>query len=423
MKIRAVETYIAGNPWKNWLFAKVITDEGLYGIGEGTLNYFGRTIEAAINPETQFIQGRARLAIRVRDNGTNTLTLRLAEPLVVSSIVSLEFGRLLHLRVRNQNTIIVNLPTTLVREADITLVLTYSGTVPAQSVDREALSLSNGQDEPPVITEPNYLLSNRSYWYPQNPIGDYATATLRLTVPRGYACVASGQESTTGADVTLRDLATMPSGRTFVFRADEPLRYLAFVVSRFSRVAQSTITVAAPDGLPRRDRQRNSVNLAVDSNPRQQWRGLEILGPVGDIMQFYASLMGDAPYASATVALVESELPGGHSPGYFAVVNSPVASSTCPAPKPWPSSPSTPWRLPRRTSFHCGGRTCGPSGPPPQTVRRGSWPATPAAPSSRRPNATASTSCASGRTRGCSGARSGSATWPGGSCARPRARS
>jgi aminopeptidase N len=45
-------------------------------------------------------------------------------------------------------------------------------------------------------------------------------------------------------------------------------------------------------------------------------------------MRFYASIMGDAPYASATVALVESDLPGGHSPGYFAVVNSPVPTSS-----------------------------------------------------------------------------------------------
>ncbi|MBV8818988.1 MAG: hypothetical protein JO022_11570 [Acidobacteriaceae bacterium] len=46
MQITAVRTFIAGNPWKNWLFAKVETDEGLYGIGEGTLNYFAKTIEA-----------------------------------------------------------------------------------------------------------------------------------------------------------------------------------------------------------------------------------------------------------------------------------------------------------------------------------------------------------------------------------------
>src|ERR1700738_980463 len=48
MKITSIDTYIAGNPWKNWLFAKVTTDEGIYGIGEGTLNAFGRTVEAAI---------------------------------------------------------------------------------------------------------------------------------------------------------------------------------------------------------------------------------------------------------------------------------------------------------------------------------------------------------------------------------------
>ena len=42
MKIKAIETYIAGNPWKNWLFAKVVTDEGTYGIGEGTVNSFAK---------------------------------------------------------------------------------------------------------------------------------------------------------------------------------------------------------------------------------------------------------------------------------------------------------------------------------------------------------------------------------------------
>ncbi len=57
MKIVAVDTYIAGNPWKNWLFAKVTTDEGLYGIGEGTLNYFARTIEAAIHELKPLILG------------------------------------------------------------------------------------------------------------------------------------------------------------------------------------------------------------------------------------------------------------------------------------------------------------------------------------------------------------------------------
>lgn len=57
MKITGIETYIAGNPWKNWLFAKVLTDEGIYGIGEGTLNYFGKTVEAAIHELKPLIEG------------------------------------------------------------------------------------------------------------------------------------------------------------------------------------------------------------------------------------------------------------------------------------------------------------------------------------------------------------------------------
>ncbi len=57
MKITDVKTYIAGNPWKNWVFARVETDEGVHGIGEGTLNGFAKTVEAAIHELKQFVIG------------------------------------------------------------------------------------------------------------------------------------------------------------------------------------------------------------------------------------------------------------------------------------------------------------------------------------------------------------------------------
>ncbi len=49
MKITDVRTYLVGNAWKNWLFVRVDTDEGIGGIGEGTLNGFSATVEAAIH--------------------------------------------------------------------------------------------------------------------------------------------------------------------------------------------------------------------------------------------------------------------------------------------------------------------------------------------------------------------------------------
>ena len=57
MKIEKVETYTVSAGWKNWLFVKVCTDEGLYGIGEATMNGFVRTTEIAVHELAHFVIG------------------------------------------------------------------------------------------------------------------------------------------------------------------------------------------------------------------------------------------------------------------------------------------------------------------------------------------------------------------------------
>jgi galactonate dehydratase len=50
VRITGATTYIVGNPWKNWVFVRLDTDQpGLYGVGEGSLNGFARSVEAAIH--------------------------------------------------------------------------------------------------------------------------------------------------------------------------------------------------------------------------------------------------------------------------------------------------------------------------------------------------------------------------------------
>jgi hypothetical protein len=233
-------------------------------------------------------------------------------------VTSPEYGRLLHLRVRGQNSVIVSLPVEMEPDSEMSLVVAYRGIVVPQAIEDEALQAGDASGgEPSITPEPNLLLSSRSYWYPQNPVTDYATATLRITVPEGFTCVASG-DPRRETDVTLRDLLTLTEGRAFVFTAREPLRYLAFIVSRFVRVAESTIEVADRD----EPLGRRSMRLAIEANPRQQGLGRSLLGDFQSIVRFYADTLGDAPYGSATLALVEHGLPGGHSPGFFAVLNS-----------------------------------------------------------------------------------------------------
>jgi galactonate dehydratase len=57
LKITEINTFLVGNPWKNWLFVRVETDDGIHGIGEGTLGQLSRTVDAAIHEFKPFVIG------------------------------------------------------------------------------------------------------------------------------------------------------------------------------------------------------------------------------------------------------------------------------------------------------------------------------------------------------------------------------
>jgi hypothetical protein len=284
-------------------------------------------IDASIDPDRQSIQARARMLIRVRSTSLSTLLLRLAEPLTVTGVTSVEYGRLLHLRLRNQNAVLINLPRAATQDSDITLVVSYVGRLPSQELDLDTMQVApDAPLQPGTVDnlEPSFLLSNRANWYPQNPVPDYATATLRITVPERYTCVATGELVPQTDVVTLNEILSAAPGRTFTFRANQPLRYLAVIVSRFRRVAEASVPVLED---PAESTGVDRIAVAVDATQRLQARGRTLMRSTEDILRFYTSLVGDAPYTSATVALIESELPGGHSPGYFIVLTEPLATA------------------------------------------------------------------------------------------------
>lgn len=58
MRITDIETYTVSAGWKNWLFIRVLTDSGLYGVAEATINGFIRTTEACVHELKHFAIGR-----------------------------------------------------------------------------------------------------------------------------------------------------------------------------------------------------------------------------------------------------------------------------------------------------------------------------------------------------------------------------
>ena len=160
--------------------------------------------------------------------------------------------------------------------------------------------------------EASYLYSNRSYWYAQTPQAGYATASIRLSAPAEYTCVASGQPSA-GGPIAMGVVGQGgPSGaqRIFTFTAARPARYFSCVLSRFTRVE-------AEGGA--------EPGIAAEVPRKFRSRAPQIMADASAVARFFTTLLGECPYPTYTVALVENQVPGGHSPAYFTVLNQVVS--------------------------------------------------------------------------------------------------
>ena len=293
-------------------------------------------IEARFNPARLAVEGRTVMTIEVKADSLSSLTFRLAEPLEVESVTSIEFGRLLALRVRDQNGIVVNLPSTVTRGFRMMVAIDYAGTLAPQPVDREGLVL-DPQFGPPVQqveefdrlpVEESYLYSNRSYWYPQPGSPNYATARMRLSVPASHGLAASGDLITV---VTPPVEKGTPAQQQYHFIVHQPARYLACLITPLRDVKHERVAIGdliEPfRALRRPGVYYDDVMLTVKAQPKLQSRGRQLARTAADIVRFYSSVAGDAPYATLTLAVVEQALPGGHSPPYLAVLGQPSPGS------------------------------------------------------------------------------------------------
>jgi hypothetical protein len=70
-----------------------------------------------------------------------------------------------------------------------------------------------------------------------------------------------------------------------------------------------------------------TLPIRMLSSARQRGRSRDLLTRASDIAAFYASLMHDVPYPSLNLAIIESNVPGGHSPAYLVVLNQPLPTT------------------------------------------------------------------------------------------------
>src|SRR5215813_11180518 len=122
------------------------------------------------------------------------------------------------------------------------------------------------------------MYSNRSYWYPQAPVTEYATAKITATVPGELDAVASGTQQ--GPPTILPAAPGQRGRKKFVFESSQPTRYLAVLISRFVSTPPSTIRLQDDD---------DPLALTVATNPRELNRARAMSEKAADILKFYTS--------------------------------------------------------------------------------------------------------------------------------------
>ncbi len=257
-------------------------------------------LSVRFQPDRLAVSGEDRMSLQLL-NPVGTIRLRLDESLKVTSIRSAEWGEHLFFRVRHQDSVMVSLGALAGRTGPLALTVRFAGVLRPEPLGSEITQVQVGpQAEEPqqeVPIEEALVYSNRSPWYPQGGSDDYATWRLRADVPAGTLAVAGG------AQTSLRS----EGGRTLVeYEQDRPGKYLTVAVAR----------MAAAGG-----REESGVRLEAFAVPRLRPQAPARLAEAAAILRFYTSLFGPCPYRVLNLALVESKVPGGHSPPGMVVLN------------------------------------------------------------------------------------------------------
>jgi aminopeptidase N len=249
------------------------------------------------------IEGRAKLRLRALER-LDTAALRLDPGLSVSSVSSRQQGAHEFSKSPGSDRLFVRLDPPLPAGQQITLEIAYGGTAAPQDLSLEGASFPTASERAGG-SHSVLLYSNRVWWYPQSPVHNHTTATIRVRIPAGFAALATGV-----SEPGRLKAAASPDARLFAFRTEKPVRYLSLLVARLEAVT----AIPAPAAGPR---------IRIFTSPDLVDHARTMASEIAGIVHFFDSRIGDAPFPELSVALVDSPLPAAHSPAYLVIIGEP----------------------------------------------------------------------------------------------------
>ncbi|MFQ6083131.1 MAG: M1 family metallopeptidase [Candidatus Aminicenantia bacterium] len=254
-------------------------------------------IEINYNPEKLFFSGKANLKLKIQHGAIESLKFKFNKNLDIMKIHDQEGNDLFFTQDKLREILYI-----YIIAPSSELYIYYRGKIEpvkeiADVIPRNYSSFDRSSKRV-LPRSKGYLYSYSSFWYPSPGETDYFTASLSITVPSKYNCLANGQL------VKIKEISFDKEKKlTFLFQTKYPVKYLAFLVGEFS------LDEKFSEPIPVELYSTSGASLVGEANL------------IKSIIQFYQQKFGPFPYTQLTVIKRVWDYKGGHSPASFIILN------------------------------------------------------------------------------------------------------
>ena len=267
-------------------------------------------IDIDFNPQKSYISGKASIEISSKFGRLNSVKFKFNPQFQILRIFDQNKNELFYTQDRLRQFLYVYLVQHPSHQNSYRIEIFYRGKLqlPEQTTDVIAQSRLDLKKKIVVpLRYRTYLVSQLAYWYPGPSDVDYFKARIKIIIPPEYACIASGELKEYGRLEEVERVEEFEKvGNTFyVFETMYPVKYLAFIVGKFSKVIEDS------EFIP--------LEIFVSSNWRFQKN--ELLERAKNILEFYQARFGPFPYEKLSIVQRYWTQTGGHSPPSFIIIN------------------------------------------------------------------------------------------------------
>ncbi len=273
------------------------------------------SISIDYNPEQSFLSGRAKIEVESNVDSLDKLKFKLNPKLRILRIQDEEGRSLFFNQDKLRETLYIYFVHSPPKNRPFSVEIYYRGKLkpPEEYSDVVASPQTYRQDDISRtfnfrnVNFDTFLFSQRANWYPSPSEKDYFRASIKITVPAPYQCISNGklrQKILTKAGEKVEEGDEAESA-VFSFEMEHPVKYLSFVVGKFTKVEEDLDTLIL--------QHFNSSGVLLEKK--------ELLEEAKNMLRFFEKKFGAYPFGNLAVVRRLWSTTGGHSPASFIILN------------------------------------------------------------------------------------------------------